>query len=382
MGKKIEFSKEQIQQIIDLYNGGFSTIKIAEIFNCSKHTINRILTSSEIPKKDAHDQFYSKTPDTEVESIISMYKNGYTQSEVAKYYGVSTSRINRILKKYNIEKQNVLIKKSEYKTIVELYVSGRSSVQIAKQYNVTSGTIRDILNKCNVKRKSPEEYNRKYYFDEHYFDIIDSRNKAYIMGLLYADGCNLANDNGVTLKLQEKDKEILEKINKELKNEKPLSFYEMSRKNQNWQNTYSIELYSEHLTETLTSKGLIPCKSLVLTFPDWLDRNFYADFIRGYMDGDGCISKDITRASVNIVGTEEFCKSLANIFKEELNLDKYHIYFPSASEPGKNTRVLAIYGFNRVVDVLNYIYKDAELYIQRKYDIYKSIYCNHTKIVA
>ena len=31
---------------------------------------------------------------------------------------------------------------------------------------------------------------RKYNVNDNYIDIIDNQNKAYILGFLYADGCN------------------------------------------------------------------------------------------------------------------------------------------------------------------------------------------------
>ena len=58
-------------------------------------------------------------------------------------------------------------------------------------------------------------------------------NKAYILGMLFADGHNDTEKNVVTLSLQEEDKEILDKISIELGSNKPLYYVhneELSKK--------------------------------------------------------------------------------------------------------------------------------------------------------
>ena len=57
--------------------------------------------------------------------------------------------------------------------------------------------------------------NRKYNVNDNYFDVIDNQNKAYILGFLYADGCNYKNGY-FKIDLQEEDKNMLEVFKKEL----------------------------------------------------------------------------------------------------------------------------------------------------------------------
>ena len=68
------------------------------------------------------------------------------------------------------------------------------------------------MRRNGYKAKSQSELQRKYNIDETFFDVIDTEEKAYFLGLLYADGCNATNRNAVILSLKEDDKEILEKI--------------------------------------------------------------------------------------------------------------------------------------------------------------------------
>jgi hypothetical protein len=125
--------------------------------------------------------------------------------------------------------------------------------------------------------------------DEHYFDEIDTPNKAYILGFLYADGYNNEVNHTIVLTLHEKDKDILEKIRKELKCEKPL--YHISSVNKHDGKPRELEsliLASKHMSETIKKWGLVPNKTFTLEFPKFLSDNLVCHFIRGYFDGDGC----------------------------------------------------------------------------------------------
>ena len=47
--------------------------------------------------------------------------------------------------------------------------------------------------------------------NKNFFNKIDTEEKAYFLGFLYADGYNNTDRNSVALSLKEDDKEILEK---------------------------------------------------------------------------------------------------------------------------------------------------------------------------
>jgi len=66
-----------------------------------------------------------------------------------------------------------------------------------------------LLEKHRIQ-KSVSQAQRKYSLNENYFDEIDTSNKAYILGFLYADGYNNRINNTVVLSLFKQDREILE----------------------------------------------------------------------------------------------------------------------------------------------------------------------------
>lgn len=382
MGKKIEFSVEQEKDIIDLYDKQNMSLRvIASKYKCDRRVISNVLKRNDVQLKSTyHDDAYNKIKQTDIYNIIERYLGGLSSSQIAQQYNVSSARIIQILRQNNVKRMDMKIRPEDYDDVVAMYNGGLTMAQIAEKYGCTHNIVMKTLQRCGINRKNSSEWLRKYSFNEHYFDNIDTSNKAYILGFLYADGCNHSSDYGVSLKLQERDKEILERINQEIENDKPLTFVNLKRQNEKWQNAYAIELFSKHLSDTLSQKGVTPKKSLTITFPEWLDEHLYHDFIRGYVDGDGCISKNIHSAGVYIVGTKSFCESLGRIFEDSLEITTYHINMPGrAKENNTNTRTIQVNGVENVKRLLDWMYKDAELYLQRKYNIYKSVYYNDTK---
>lgn len=104
------------------------------------------------------------------------------------------------------------LKQEELNMIISMYQNGTSTSQIAKHFNTSKTTIGTLLKNNGIKLNKNGISQRKYYVDEYYFDNIDTPNKAYILGFLYADGCNFTPRHLVRLSLQEKDYEILEKL--------------------------------------------------------------------------------------------------------------------------------------------------------------------------
>ena len=274
--------------------------------------------------------------------------------------------------KYN----EIIFTEEQKQEIIDMYTNhGCSTVLIGKEFGVSHKTIARLLEKNGIARSYVG--NRRYHFDEHYFDFIDTPNKAYILGLLYADGYNSVDKWTIRIQLQYTDKEILELIKKELKLEKPLKFVKCSNKVASngfiSKDMYSLEFYSKHMCKTLERLGMVQNKSLVLEFPDFLDKDLYSHFIRGYYDGDGSLCNHFTKKGwfqslLTITSTNNFCTRCLDIIREYSGISGGGIYDSS----GHNgiTKVLSISGTNQTKAVLDWLYTDAELFLRRKYDLY------------
>lgn len=283
--------------------------------------------------------------------------------------------------KYN----EIVFSKYQEQDIINSYLNGTSSVKIGKKYGVSHKTILKVLHKNNIEVNS-NNFIRKYNLDECYFDEIDTPNKAYILGFLYADGSNNISKSTVTMSLQEEDKDILECIRKELQSEKPLEYLDYSNKHDfgySYKNQYRFIAFSKHMCNSLEKIGMIPNKSLSLKFPN-IRPELYSHFIRGYFDGDGSITQCIKSENnhavlITITSTKLFCESLVDICKNELGFEP-KIY--DASCHNGITKVFTISGRNICKKFLDWIYKDADMYLLRKYQRYLDYYNINNSLIA
>lgn len=306
--------------------------------------------------------------------IIEQYYNGKTFEDLIKIYSSKWSDIYDVVAT-SFEHTYSNITNFQKSKIIEMYKNGLSTTQIGEQLKIYHKLVAKVLQENGIKRV--RNNSRTYKLNEHYFDMIDTPNKAYILGFFYADGCNIKNKSTISMSLEEKDKEILEKIRLEIGSERKLEFINQSkRKDKNndyhYNDMWRLLLFSTYMCDVLETHGMMPNKSLKLKFPEWLDKNLYSHFIRGYFDGDGslCIHQKQNgkyHPLLTITSTNDFCQRCLEILREELNIGG-GIY--DASSHNGITKVISISGFVQLEKVLSWLYKDADLYMKRKHDIY------------
>lgn len=272
---------------------------------------------------------------------------------------------------------NAKISENQYGEIVKLYQEGLSSVKIASLYGVTHKVITRILDKCNIPRRTGH---RKYQLNEYYFDDIDTPNKAYILGFLYADGSNTPAKCTVSMSLQEEDVYILERIRNEIGSERILEFLDYSNKHDggyNYKNQYRLLMFSKHMCHALIDKGMPQNKSLILKWPTFLPDDLYPHFLRGYIDGDGYIQPHKWEHCVSILGTYDFCSKAKDYIESKLNIK---CRLDDAPCHNGITTYLYIRYKDQVKQFLDWTYKDADLKLERKYNTYISKYCAEKNI--
>lgn len=129
-------------------------------------------------------------------------------------------------------------------------------------------------------------------------------------------------------------------------------------------------MYSRHMCKSLENLGVVRNKSLELKFPN-IDKNLYSHYLRGYFDGDGSVYQYIKnennkKITLTFTSTEQFCKRLKEIVENQLGI--YCGIYDASCHNGI-TKVASLSGIS-AVKLLNWMYKDADLYLQRKYDRY------------
>ena len=315
-----------------------------------------------------------KIKETEYQIVVDLYKQGLSQADISEKLNISNWIVRRIFEKYGISRKDKPERfiETEKTDIKELYIQGKTCQQIAELYGVSKCTISRLLRKNNVETREPSQYMRKYSVDEDFFDVIDTPEKAYVIGILWADGCNYPPRNVVRLGLQAGDKQILEDISRLINSDKPLQFVKGRDREQD---TYALNIVNKHISKVLDSLGMHQAKSLILEFPQWLDVKLYPAFIRGYYDGDGGLSKREHTYNVQIVGTSNMCYAMMNILSNIGIASK--VYNTAHNDV---TKSLYIGCKDNVKNFLDWIYKDATIYLNRKYDLYISKYYSEENI--
>ena len=140
-----------------------------------------------------------------------------------------------------------------------------------------------------------------YSLNKYYFKEINSKEKAYWLGFLYADGCVLEYKNpksgklkamGLQISLSSKDEEHLRSFLSALDSEAPLrlTFAKIGEKKYS---VSKVTLCCTDLCRDLIRVGCFPRKTLTLEFPDFekVPVEFLNSFIAGYFDGDGSVGR-------------------------------------------------------------------------------------------
>lgn len=247
--------------------------------------------------------------------------------------------------------------------ILELYKQGKTGTEIAKALNTSRQVVYRKLDKIGIKIPN---YHNSLKFDNTVFDIIDTEEKAYWLGFLYADGSVRANTNTVELDLKGDDIEHLQKFNSFIKNQMPVKLGTTQCNNKKFIRC-RCAITNGHFHSRLIELGCIPNKSLILKFPNrdiFTDKNLIRHFIRGYVDGDGCLTYTSTgRLVIEIIGTKEFLEEIIieypNIFNKSFHKDKRRL--------NSNTYYISC-SANKADMFASILYNDSKIYLQRKYD--------------
>ena len=155
-----------------------------------------------------------------------------------------------------------IVSKDKIKKILALYEDGNSIRTISKIINIERHTISRILKENNYSID-----NKKYHSKEDIFKKIDSEEKAYWLGFLYADGYISKLSSSVVLMIQNRDKEHLEKFKLFCKSDHPIVYSEYVRESGYVVRANKISINSRKMHDDLIDKGCFQVKSLILKFP-------------------------------------------------------------------------------------------------------------------
>jgi hypothetical protein len=245
---------------------------------------------------------------------------------------------------------------------------GKTCREISQLLNIPYSTVIGLLKRMGLTINSGR---REYSLDEDYFNIINSVDKAYFLGLLYADGNVSKTGDGYRVKigLQERDSYILERFSKYCNFNGPILF---RKGKDNHQNQKLLQIYSKRFYENACKQGLHDNKTFTLIFPK-LDDIYISHFIRGYFDGDGCVFikqyKNQMVTSIQFLGTYDICINIKNHLTNILKLRS-----DTKLLPKKSIFKYTINDRKDLLKVINFIYSDHnDCFLERKFKKAKEV---------
>jgi hypothetical protein len=320
-----------------------------------------------------------KSPSKFEQQVIDLYLQGispYSMANMLEFQGYYPSSLDRILVKYGYKTRVPKRAPNSFEQdVIKKYQQGYSVPQIIKMEQfegVTLSKVYSVLNKFKITCRSNKINNRIYKLNQGFFTNIDREEKAYWLGFIYADGYVTTRGNYVGLAIAQKDKTHLEKFVSSLQTNYPIKEYLVSNGYGEGNVFCRLIICSETVQTDLISKGVLTNKSLRLTFPSpqIVPMRLLQHFIRGYFDGDGSLSYYTSNNSkyftIKICGTYELLDSMRSYFKSTLELNGSGS-ISKRKKDNKNNYYLTIGGNIQVGKVLGYLYKDATLYLDRKY---------------
>lgn len=206
-----------------------------------------------------------------------------------------------------------------------------------------------------------------------------SPNMAYVLGLIFSDGAIedvRKSSRTCYLQITSVDKSLIEQVKRVMSSshniylKKPRTM-KIKGKIYTTSLAYSLRIGSKEIFQDLVNRSITPRKSLRLKFPS-VPKRYFKFFLRGYLDGDGCISiykhKDIRRKipMIQVIftsGTPSFLKCLSEKLVLILRVTNKNINL--GSKGAYDLR----YKSREAIRVLDYIYSTIKFapYLDRKY---------------
>lgn len=278
MGRPPALNEIQRKYVLENYSS-METRKIAENLGVDYRHIQNFATIRKLKKVDGFRVYLSE----EEKDYILKWYNKKTTQEIAKHLGYTTKKIN--------------------------------------DFAYGKGLIRNI---------------NKYAINQDYFKKIDTANKAYWLGFLYADGCvrlkrsaseTITGGAVLEITIQSDDVAILERFKMSISSNSPIKEKIVKDKYK----AVRLNICNTEMCRDLDKLGCTPRKSLTLTFPnkDQVPDDLIPHFIRGYFDGDGNVyrgdDKNIS-PKIGFVGTKEFLDGILNIAENHIGLTRVSMY--------------------------------------------------------
>lgn len=374
--RRPDYSNLPKEEIIKDFFNRVSFNEMMKKYKCSKDAIYDIIRPLE---KDS--PFKTKKGDELDRLVIKKYLEGAPCSAIAKEIGRSATLVKGCLIRSGIRVTNHLtILPEDMPDIINRYLAGESSDKIAKDYDTVGCVIRKHLEDSGVDRRTALEAHTLYPINSDFFDDINNREAAYVLGWLWSDGTNKTYDSTVQLILSAKDTEVLEKIKKFLNHEtKPLRFFKAKLPVSEGYGEYvDYCIYNQKISRVLNDLGMVKRKTYapILDLPKGLRPEYIRHFLRGLIDGDGSVKvydcDGYPNIDASVLGHSVLLETIKDYLDKNTEFTTTIRDVELTNPESCKTRLLSIGGNQNCIKFLHWLYKDkGECFLERKYQSYK-----------
>lgn len=256
---------------------------------------------------------------------------------------------------------------------------GRSLNQTALLLGVSSKTIKRRFDEYGIIYDPKTHYS----CNEEYFDTLTEQS-VYWLGFLITDGNVRKHNYSYTIKLAlaTEDVEHIKKLKQHIAFTGPVHSYIIKnngkqaflKKEEYYSSTMSIT--SKKIFDRLAQFNVIPAKTHIVSFPEQIKNNpLLPHFIRGCIDGDGWIrlhnnngSEKPTEVRIGMSGTKRFVNETFNVIRSSLNIESGSCHKKKEGKDNWNFEFTALNDVDKIVD---WLYKDATILLERKHEIAK-----------
>lgn len=357
--------------VVAEYRKGTSTVKLGKIYGCNNGGVFVALQRWGEPIRQ------TKVLDQNRGAILAMHAKGVSAYRIDRELGIGKGTAERAIKQAGGDishrqwrRDDPLVDHTE--EIIVRYESGEGSGVIANRFGCRDTAILKLLKKNGIERRGIRDY--AYPVDEAFFDVIDTEEKAYCLGFWYADGCNMPQVPAVRISITDAD--ILFEMMNAMKFEGPIRTIPPRKKGHLPQ--YCVGIGSRHMSDALVRLGCVRKKTYYAEFPtpSQVPPTLQRHFVRGLSDGDGTITcsklkNDKRRWHSRIVGTQGICEGLTSaVLRLGIISSAYPVH---KSKTGRKhiTYGFTVYDREHLKTYLDWLYRDATIYLKRKYDKYQ-----------
>ncbi len=352
------------EHIVQSYLSGKSTCALGREFGINSANIYMFLRDKcgvNLPKKNnKHIHLQDK--------MVELYHQNISLHEIAKQLKCSRQTVGRYLDKLGLDTGRFSCQHEtplDHEAIVQLHKEGWGCTRLAKHFNCGETEINRIRKKYGIAHHPF----RHIEFNDNYFEIIDTEDKAYFLGVFYADGW--VDKRYTNAKISVTDKEIIENLIKYIGYVGDIK--ERAGRKTHHKRQYSVPLCSSKLCHDLSKQGCMPKKSFIIKYPtlEQVPSNLVKHWLRGVIDGDGSIGIQYKvkwgkpRYWTTIVGTMDLLNGIKDYIYKELGIDTTVAQYKPMR---KTTARLHFKNKGDIAKFLKWLYQDATIYLQRKYD--------------